>query len=265
MSSKFSRPIVAAFALFTTAALAATVTVAEINAKVAGLLAQANDANTKIEASFSQLAVDSVRATQFGAALHAEEIGTRLVKFDAEGDYEYVTLATGDEPRFSAKVALEMDFVGAFGQEVVNEIAGDIESMAMNIVKDFTAEYGAAAQAQIAIENLQRDPQGNIVAARIKFDGVVDFSQLPATKPLRDVELKEIHAVIDVNFQGQQGARLEVSGIMNPAYRSFQADQTGLKELIEGLLADDMEAYQTITQILGFAAAGMEWLSNTKP
>lgn len=264
MSLKFSRSIVAAAALFTTAALAAAVTVTDVNAKVAGLLAQVNDANTKIEASFTKLAVDSVRATQFGASLKAEEVGTRIVKFGAEGDYEYVTLATGDEPRFSAKVALEMDFVGAFGQDVVNEIAGDIETMAMDMVKDFTSEYGAAAQAQIAIDNLQRDAQGNIVAARIKFDGVVDFSKLPASKPISDVELKEIHAVIEVSFQGQQGASLEVSGVMNPAYRSFQSDEMGLKELIEGLLADDQDSYQTITQILGFAAAGMEWLANTK-
>lgn len=265
MALKLSRSVMAGAALFTTAAFAAVVTVADVNVKVANLLAPANDANTQIEAMFTKLSVDSVRATGFGFELRAEEIGTRTVKFDGNIDYDYQTLATGDEPRFSGSLALETDFIGAFGQDFVNQMGSSVEQVVMDFVNSFTAEYGAAAQARVTVENMQRDAQGNVVAARVRFDGVVDLAQLPASTALSDVQIKEISAVIEVNFQGQQSARLEVSGVFNPAFRSFQKDETGLKELIELLLNDDPSVYQSIGQFVGYFAAGIEWVANTKP
>lgn len=88
------------------------------------------------------------------------------------------------------------------------------------------------------------DQDGNYVSLKGSLNMKFDLSKLPADKKLEDVVIKAINAEISLNVE--TGVVLNMSIVSNPKYKGFNADEQGLKELLDKLLKQDPEQLKMI-------------------
>jgi len=249
-----------ATALFASAAVATVFTVQEVNQKVSALTAPFNTANTAMSLEFTSLAVDAVRATDFGVkAFYKKSTADNEVVFDLKS--AQYTYGDGKNPTANLDLGLKFDVVKALGQEVVNEIAKSIDKMALELASEQVAEYGAAAKIDAKVTENKVDANGDVESIKMTLSALLDLAQLPASKPLNDEEFKSVELSISA---ARTGFEIKASVVMNPDYRRFNTGDDGLKEYVEKLLADDADAYQELSQFLAILDAGASWLLNMK-
>ncbi|MNL60764.1 hypothetical protein D3C87_1846070 [compost metagenome] len=76
----------------------------------------------------------------------------------------------------------------------------------------------------------------------------MDYKKLPNDIKLSDVEFKTVKGILAANRHGVSG-KIQVD--VNPNYKGFQENQTGLKEIIEKLLNEDKKTYEDLTKLAG--------------
>ena len=245
-----------ATALVATAAVAAVFTVQEVNQKVSALTAPFNTADTTMSLEFTSLAVDAVRATDFGVkAFYKKTTVDNEVVLDLKSaEYAY---GDGKKPTANLDVGLKFDVVKALGQKVVNELAEELDKMVLEMASEQAAEYGSAATVNAEITEKNVDANGDIESIKMNLSAALDLAQLPASKPLNEEEFKAIQLSVSA---GRTGFEIKVSVVMNPDYRRFNAGDDGLKEYVEKLLADDVDAYQELSQFLLILDSVANWL-----
>ncbi|MBN8541458.1 MAG: hypothetical protein J0L82_13785 [Deltaproteobacteria bacterium] len=255
--SKSTAAFVAA-AMFSTAAVAAVFTIQEVNQKVSALTAPFNNANTVMNFEFTSLAVDAVRATDFGVkGFYKKTEGDNEVVLDLKS--AQYTYGDGKNPTANLDLGLKFDVVKAVGQEVINEIAKEIDKLALELASEQAAEYGAAAKIDAKVTENKVDANGDVESIKMTLSASLDLAQLPASKPVNEEEFKSIELSVSA---GRTGFEVKASVVMNPEYRRFNTGDDGLKEYVEKLLADDVDTYQELSQFLAILDSGASWLLN---
>lgn len=230
--------------VFSSLAVAASlITNEEVNAKVAALVAPYNDKNTVMAIQFTALNVDSVRALDFGLNAMIAKKGSenKLVLKLQNVSYHY---GDGSSPIMTGDLSFQTNLVKAFGQENLNDLSQDLEKLVKNAATDIGKKYGEAAKINVAVEDLNRDTQGNFESAKLHLYVTIDLNNLPADLKVEDVEFKSLKTRLVLNGKG---VRAKVQVVLNPLYSRFEADQPGLKEYIEKLLSEDSETYKNIS------------------
>lgn len=248
--------------VFSSLAIAAgLITKEEVNKKVAAITAPFNNESTTMDISFTDLNVDAVRALDFGITATVTKKGPEndLVLKLQNATYHY---GDGSAPTAAGDLSLQLDLKKAFGQETLNQFGAELEKMAQDIAAEYTKKYGAAAVLDIAMEELKKDAQGNVEAAKLRLNATIDLSKLPSDLKAEEVEMRSVQALLAANANGVSG---KIQVVINPAYKGFDANQPGLKEFIEKLLNDDKETYDGISQVAGILDNVATWLVNQKP
>lgn len=232
--------------LSSVAMAAGLITKEEVNQKIATLAAPYNNANTTLKLEFTDLTVDSVRALDFGIAALLSKKGPSndlVLKLD-NAAYHY---GDGSAPTVTGDLSLQLDLVKAVGQEALNSAAKDFETLLKEMTQEYTQKYGAAVTMDGKLEDLKTDAHGNVESAKVRLTAVIDFEKLPADLKAEDVEFQSLQVQLSAAKTGLNGG-LKV--VLNPLNKRFQADQPGLKEVIEKLLSEDAETYQGISDAL---------------
>jgi hypothetical protein len=242
-------------------ALATTFTVQDVNLKVLELVKPFNDASTKMNFAFTTLNVDAVRTLDFGFTGLVSKIGTQN---EATLEFKNAQYAYGDgsKPTVDLDVALTLDLVKALGQDVINKYAGEIDGALVEMSKDFVKDYGSAITVSAKTEETRLDAQGNVEFMKLHLNAVMDFTQLPASKPLRDVEFQNLDIVISA---GKTGMSITAEIVANPLFKGFDPSQDGMKEYVEKLLVDDQQTYNDLGRYLAIFDSAAAWLVDLKP
>lgn len=260
MKALMKKAVPFVFVLSSVAVAAGVITKEAVNAKVAALATAYNNDNTNIQVVFTDLNVDAVRALDFGVKGSVYKKGNQnTLDLKLEGlQYHY---GNGENPVLTGKLTGQMDLVTAFGQSFLNSAGSDFEDLVKNSAATFGQSYGDALTVDAKLLDLTKDQAGNVVSAKVAVQGVVDFSKLPATLKVEDVEFKSFQLEMSINRSGVAGA---FKTILNPQNKSFSSDQPGMKEAIEKLLNEDAQAYAQINEILKWLNDMADGLVNQK-
>lgn len=226
---------------------AATLGLADVNAKVTALMAPFNDSATQLVGGFTALSIDQDKTLEFGFAGSVSKIGSKnTAKLEIKN--AHYTYGDGTKPTIDLEAGLEIDLLKAFNQKMINDFGSGLDEIMADFAKDFVKEYGAAAKVSVSTVNMTKDANGNIQNMTIAFNAAMDFANLPAGTTVQDVELQTFDATMSLSLKG---AQIQAKVVANPQYRGFQKDGQGLKEYIEKLLNDDAQMYQQIQGALG--------------
>ncbi len=242
-------------------AVAATVSIQDVNLKVSQLTAPFNTVDTVMDFAFTSLNIDAEKTLDFGFTGLVSKTGT-LNAAKLEFKKAQYTFGDGLKPTVDLDVRVDFDIVKALGQDTINEFAKELDKMAVEAAAEFGKDYGTAAQVTAKIENKVVDAAGNVEAMTMKLSAVIDFAQLPATKPVNEVEFQSVDIVVVAE---KTGLSLTVNFVANPLYKGFEKDGAGLKEYIELLLNDDKQTYDDLQRYLGMLDGMTSWLVEMKP
>ncbi len=238
-------------------AVAATVSLQDVNQKVATLVAPFNDQKTAIDFSFTRLAVDEVRATDFGFKGYFVKTGTNNeVTLDIPtAEYTY---GDGTNPTAKLSLSLKFDVVKALGQKLINEFSTELEDVVVDSAKGYTEEYGTAATIDAKVVEKKVDANGDVESVKMSLLAKVDMTQLPAEKPVSETEFKSIDLMVSGS---RDGFEISATVVLNPEYKRFLVGDDGLKEYVEKLLADDQDAYMELSQFLAVLNSAAAWIA----
>lgn len=242
------------------ASAATVLSMPEINLKVTELLKPFNTPATQMQFEFTSLAVDEVRALNFGVRGLLYKIGAEN---EAKLDLKTASYAYGDgtKPTVDLDAELKFDLVKFMGQEQLNEFADAIDTIIGEAAQDFVADYGTAATVSATTVDKVVDAQGNIQLLKMKLSANVDLGQLPATVKLEDVFFQSVEMEVTASLTG-----VSIAGNVgfNPKFYTFDQDNTGLKEYIEALMADDQAIFDDLSRYLAMADGFASYLVDTK-
>jgi hypothetical protein len=243
------------------AALAASITMEDVNLKVSQLTAPFNSGDTKMEFSFTSLNIDAVKTLDFGFKGLVAKKGSVN---DAKVEFKKAEYAYGDgaKPTVDLDVRIDFDIVKALGQETVNAIAQGLDQMVIEAAKDFGKDYGSAGSVDAKIVDKIVDTNGNVEAMKMQLSAAIDFTRLPATKPASEVEFQSLDVMVVAE---KTGFSLTVKFVANPLYKGFAVDGNGLKEYVELLLKDDAKTYDELRRYLGMLDGIASLLVEMKP
>jgi hypothetical protein len=265
-TSRFSMKKALAFTQFAAlslvvggSALAATgvISLSDVNQKVAALVQPFNDQKTAVDFAFTRLAVDEVRATEFGFKGTFIKAGSNNeVTLDiSNADYSY---GDGTNPTANLTASLKLDVVKAFGQKLINDFSEELEDLAVDSAKGYTEEYGTAATIDAKVVEKKVDANGDVESIKMSLSAKVDLTQLPAEKPVTEAEFKSIEFTVSGS---RDGFEISAKVVLNPEYKRFLVGDDGLKEYVEKLLADDQEAYMELSQYLAIMNSVAAWIA----
>lgn len=254
------RALLASMALFTGVATAAALTVSGVNEKVKELLAPFNSETTQVRVEFGALEL-----TDYGT--RAFQVGGQLKKSSEWNTLEFTVPEiryrnTGrGAPRAAAKLNLKLDLVKAVGQSALDELANEAEDFVLSFAKDMAAEYGDAASISAKVDELVRDENGHVVSLRLHIEAGIDLKKLPVEVSRRGVPL--VWGRIDAKITRSEGeVALKID--LNRAYKGFDADETGIREWVEGLLGKNPQVYEDLSSFVAIIDSLAETLVNLK-
>jgi hypothetical protein len=234
------------FALSAIAAPQLKNAVSELNAEIERLLTPFQDENTKAFLNFRAIETDAVRATEVKLDALFRKIGTQNIAEVKIEDISY-SYGNGETPTTNINGSLGIDITKILPQETLNEIIPGVEEMVLELAKDFAKEYGDAATIDVKVTDKTTDENGNFVTIKATMSGNIDLTKLPAEVKVEDVLFTSAGIELDVNLV--KGISFKLNAISNPAYKGFQEDQEGLKEMLEKLLARDAKQMQEIESL----------------
>ncbi|MGZ3773651.1 MAG: hypothetical protein ACXVCY_15095 [Pseudobdellovibrionaceae bacterium] len=247
--------------VFSSLAVAASLVTKEaVNEKIAALIAPLNNDTTSIALKFKALNVDSVRALDFGFdALVTKKGPENNLVFHAKNlSYHY---GNGTNPTMSGNLFLSLDLEKAFGSNTMNQAGTELDKMIKNFASDFGKKYGDALTLDVAMDELNKDAQGNVKYVRVHLNANIDLNKLPSDIPSKEVEIKTINVRLAIS---KYGVNANARVVLNPSFKYYQPDQTGLKEYIEKLLNQDNETYQRLSDMAVWLNLAADNLVNTK-
>lgn len=262
LKSLFKAPAVfAASIVIGSLALAATFTVQDVNLKVLELVKPFNTKTTSMNFAFTTLNVDAVRTLDFGFTGSVSKVGAQNEAKLEIKNAQY-TYGDGTKPTVDLDVAVSIDLVKALGQDIINQYAKELDGALLDMSKDFIKDYGSAITVSAKTEETRVDAKGDIEFVKLHLNAVMDMAQLPASKPVSDVEFQSLDVVVTA---GTTGLNLTAKIVANPLNKGFQPNQNGMKEYVEKLLVDDQKTYDDLGRYLAFFDSAASWLVDLKP
>jgi hypothetical protein len=256
MKKTFSTLFIGAVAL----AIPALAGVEELNNVVKNLLVEFNNPVTVAELKFANVEVNAERAVSINASGLFRKLGsenTLEIKVD-EFSYNY---GDGTAPVTKIKASFGIDLLKIVDQKSINELAPTMDEMVKGFAENFTQQYGDAVTIDAKITDKQVTEAGDLVSITIHLAGKLDLAKLPAEKPASDEVITE--GSVDLKI-GVSGIALELSTISNPAYKGFAKDETGMKEILEKLLALDEGQLTEIKEAFSSLDRAATEMTNTK-
>lgn len=248
-------------ALVSSFAFAASLSVPDVNAKVAELVKPFNNATTTLQVAFKTLNFDAIKTLDFEFSGSVAKVGTvNTAKLDFQS-VRYQTDAAGN-PILSVELNASMDFVKALGQDIINAYANELDVALVDIAKDFTKGYGAALVFKSETKEKIVDAKGDVEALKVILTATLDPAKLPAPQTEEDAEFRSFNVVVTAT---RTGAHVSGEAVLNPGYRGFQAGQDGMKEYAEKVMADDPATLQLVQYYLAIADSLAEQLVELKP
>lgn len=224
------------------ATVAAPDSLARLNAAIADLLKPLNTPVSKAALVFYAVKTNAERAVEASVGISYERSGkkNRLVikpqtAAKPTASYGYAEDA-GARPVTTVNVEFEYDLLKMFSQQRLNQLGPSANELAESFARDFGKEYGAAATISAEPPAVVRDAKGDIESLSMTLGAAIDLAKLPATIKAEDVPFTEIQASLAI---GRRGGGLFARVASNPAGKSFQRGQTGLKEMLDKLVARD--------------------------
>jgi hypothetical protein len=124
-------------------------------------------------------------------------------------------------------------------------------------VKDwFLSGYGDAASMRSIVTSTTKDTQGNYSALSALISIKLDLAKLPADQLIEDIIVTE--AVFSFTLNANTGLIADAFLVTNPAYKRFNKNEMGLKELLDGLIAGNEFEMAVITAFI----KDFDWLAD---
>nr|BFD58649.1 hypothetical protein CKG001_07560 [Bdellovibrio sp. CKG001] len=242
------------------AVAAGLITKEEVNKRVSAITAPYNNQTTSMDLQFTDLLVDDVRALDFGVKVAITKKGpeNNLALTIENAKYQY---GDGTAPMATADLLMQTDLKKAFGQETLDQFGEELDQLAEELAADYIKKYGEAAVLDIAMEDVQKDQQGHLKSVSMRMNATIDMEKLPADMKVEDVEVRSIQAALRISTGGARGS---IQVAINPKYKGFESDQTGMKELIEKLLSEDQETYSVLAKVVESLDGFATWFVNQK-
>jgi hypothetical protein len=219
----------------------------QLNQEISALLAPFQNATTQASVVFKKIKTDDVRALKLKMSGDYKMTGTANtleVKL-ADLSYKY---GDGTAPRTHAKAFLGFDLTKVLPQDELNQLIPQLQDLLQQSVAEYTQAYGTASKITLNITDEQKDAQGNYVSLKAVIKFSVDLDQLPASTPKNTVMISDAQLKLALDLK--KGLVVDAVIISNPAYSDFQTDQTGLKEYLDKLLAQDKDTLQQFAGIV---------------
>lgn len=242
------RKILGAATILVAIVAVAMTPIEELNKAVKGILAKYNNSVTVTELVFTDLEVDSVRATKAGVKANYVKKGTLTDITFSVPEISYDIDSNGNGPVAKFNLDMATDLQAILGQEIINQMGPAVSDIISNMASGFLEAYGDAAQADIRTIDESYDGDGNLISIKVAGDLKLDFSKLPVEITPKEVPLRSMQMTLAAGLKG-----LSVTGVLNlnRDYEGFDEDQEGLKELIEKLLQQDPELLAQIQEAFG--------------
>lgn len=228
-------------------AVASTLAVTELNAEVAKLLAPFQNANTTASVVFSKLETNAERALSGGVAVLFKKVGTQNTLEIAIPELSY-DFGNGTAPTTKLNGAIKLDLTKVIPQDQLNEMIPSAEETILGLAQGFAEEYGEAATVEAKVTEKNQDANGNYVSLKGTLSFNLDLAKLPATVKAEDVPV--LSGTVLIGLDVNTGAVISAVVVSNPSYKRFQKDNTGLKEVVDRLLAKDPELLRQIGDAL---------------
>jgi hypothetical protein len=233
--------------------------VEQINSSISKLLQQFNTATSIVQLNITRADVSKTRATEAAGELYVKKTGsnaTGVLRISAK--YSYPELL-GAKPRIVAKAELDgrdgnlIKILANLGlpQERIDGFYADTQTGIKSIADEFLKGYGDAAKVNVRILKITKNSAGNYRDLDMVVNLAVDLSKLAS--PTRPSDVPFTKAKLRVRLNLERGFSITAHVVMNKSYDSFNSDQKGLKEYIEGLLKDDQAE---LSQLSDFATIG---------
>lgn len=242
MSQKLKVILSAGVFLATTVFANAVLSIDEVNAKITEMLAPFQKPNTRINLQFTDLEIDATSTRKLNVISSILKEGpdnTLNLRIDPLA-YAY---PVGGVPRLQTGVHMDLDLLKAFSQNTLNSMGNDAQEMIREVIKNYTNQYGEAVLVDAAVDEINKDAQGNIQSLSLHVGIKIDLQKLPADIALDSVYFTDLKGQVNVTLGGVDGT-LRVD--LNPNYQGFSSGQKGMKEWIEGLLRGEDDSFENI-------------------
>lgn len=220
----------------------------DLNAEVVNLLTPFQNDQTKAELVFDDIQTNATNALALRLHASFDKIGsvnTLNLKVD-ELSYDY---AGGIAPTTVIRGSIGLDFTKMFAPEEINELTNDLEATLKEYAGGYIEEYGSAVTIKALIDQRTTDTAGNTVSMSGVMSFAIDLGKLPANKKVEDVMLSSGQMTFKADFK--TGASLDVRMTSNPAYHGFREDESGLKDILDRLLARDPDLMSQLSDLVG--------------
>ncbi|MBI4424941.1 MAG: hypothetical protein HY554_14510 [Elusimicrobia bacterium] len=220
-----------------------------LNDAVVDILRPFNNAVTDARLQFTRIGFNDKRATQLGVELDYGKRGSKneLRLKALPVDYAYPE-TPGALPQARANIAIGLDLLKLLKQEEINQLGPGADRLIVEYLEQYRREYGDAATLSAEITRKDTDAQGNLTALGLSLGFAIDLSNLPKGKKAENERITAGKVDAQITLKG---VSIDASVTLNPNSREFRADQPGLKEALEILLARDPE---TMEGVRGFIA-----------
>lgn len=246
MRSTLRRTLLATGTLVAVTALALS-PIDDLNEAVAKQLAPLNNQLTKTEIVFTDLEVNEKRALKAGVrALYSKKGALSDLLFEIP-NLSYSYHGNMDGPEVNGSVSAKLNLPALVDQETINEMGEEVFEILQEMGRDMLQDYGQAASFELKLKDSSYDENGNLVRVIGQGKVTVDLEKLPSHVDRREVEI--IFATLELEV-GLEKLAVNARVIMNREYRAFEKEETGLKEAIELLLAQDDDSLREISEVM---------------
>lgn len=235
------KKLLASLAFLPLVALAGTIP--ELNAELDNVLRSLRDQRTEASLTVVELETNETRALRARVTGSYQKTGPantfRLEVTDATYFY-----GDGSAPTTHAVGRLDIDLTKVLPRTQINLFVPQIDSLLSLMARQWAKKYGNAVSIKVKTTEKKKDEQGNYISIKGMASFSVDMAKLPAGMKPEEVFAKSGSLTLDVNVT--KGMGIDLTLVTNPVYKGFQAEERGLKEILDKLLARDPELLKEI-------------------
>lgn len=219
-----------------------------LNSAIAKLLRPLNDNLTRAFFIFKAITVNERRTTRLSFIVDFFKRGTRgdLALNVKDFSYSFPETASA-KPELKADIFAELDLLSLLPQEQINQLGPAADQLAKEWLRDYGSEYGDAVRLDARITRKETDARGNLTAIGLSLEAAIDLGKLPQGRDERDVLFTSLRLDASATLKGID---LSVRVTSNPKSKYFDADEAGLKEMLEKLLSQDPETVSTVKDFM---------------
>lgn len=233
-----------------------------LNAEIKNILAPYQNSATSASFQFDAMELDNEHALKLGLNTRYRKIGSKnILEIKVDNlNYDY---KDGKSPTTVFKGSIGFDLTKLLTPEESNQMVPLAMDLLEEIVSSFVGEYGEAITFKGGVTSTSKDEGGNYTGLTALISSTIDLTKLPANVPQEEIMVTD--TVFSVTLNLKTGITMEALIVSNPGYIGFQEGQTGVKELLEHLIARDGEVTKMIESLfigLDFMASGLVELGN---